>query len=74
MLPPYLFTPFWSKHERCYRTSKSGAFFVLYLKGPMHDIFGSGVFTLITPVWVGDLESSRKISKNLGFCLKFAIL
>ncbi len=30
------------------------------LKGPKHEIFGSGFFTLIKPVWVGDLGTRTK--------------
>ncbi len=31
------------------------------LKGPKHEIFGSGVFTQIRSVWVGDLGTRQKI-------------
>jgi hypothetical protein len=30
------------------------------LKGPKRDIFGSGVFAQIRPVWVGDLGTNPK--------------
>jgi hypothetical protein len=30
------------------------------LKGPKHEIFGSGFFTLIKPIWIGDLGTSTK--------------
>jgi hypothetical protein len=33
------------------------------LKGPKLEIFGSGVFTQIKPVWVGDLGTRPKIQK-----------
>jgi hypothetical protein len=32
----------------------------IYLKGPKHEIFGSGFFTLIKPIWIGDLGTSTK--------------
>ncbi len=32
----------------------------LLLKGPKHEIFGSGFFTLIKPIWIGDLGTSTK--------------
>jgi hypothetical protein len=43
------------------------------LKGPKHEIFGSGVFRQIRPVWVGALELGQKIQKTYGFGLKIAI-
>jgi hypothetical protein len=30
------------------------------LKGPKHGIFGSGFFTLIKPIWIGDLGTNTK--------------
>jgi hypothetical protein len=30
------------------------------LKGPKYEIFGSGFFTLIKPIWIGDLGTSTK--------------
>ena len=30
------------------------------LKGPKHEIFGFGFFTLIIPVWIGDLGTRAK--------------
>jgi hypothetical protein len=30
------------------------------LKGPKHEIFGSGFFTLIKAIWIGDLGTSTK--------------
>jgi hypothetical protein len=30
------------------------------LKEPKHEIFGSGFFTLIKPIWIGDLGTSTK--------------
>ncbi len=30
------------------------------VKGPKHEIFGSGFFTLIKPIWIGDLGTSTK--------------
>jgi hypothetical protein len=43
------------------------------LKGPKHEIFGSGVFTQIRPVWVGALELGQQIKKIYGFGLKITI-
>jgi hypothetical protein len=40
------------------------------LKGPKLEIFGSGVFTQIRPVWVGDLELGQKIQQWDGLGLK----
>jgi hypothetical protein len=37
----------------------------VYLKGPKLEIFGFRVFSLIRPVWVGDLGTRPKNSK---FC------
>ncbi len=37
-----------------------------YLKGPKLEIFDSGVFSQIRPVWVGDLGTRPKIH-NWGF-------
>jgi hypothetical protein len=34
-----------------------------FLKGPKLEIFGSGVFTQIRPVWVGDLGTRPKNPK-----------
>jgi hypothetical protein len=39
----------------------------------MFEIFGSGVFTQIRPVWVGDL-GTKKIQQWDGLCLKIANL
>jgi hypothetical protein len=33
------------------------------LKGPKLEIFGSGIFTQIRPVWVGDLGTRPKTRK-----------
>jgi hypothetical protein len=33
------------------------------LKGPKHEIFGFGFFTLIKPVWIGDVGSRPKNPK-----------
>ena len=30
-----------------------------YLKGPKHELFGSGVFMQSKPVWVGDLGTIK---------------
>jgi hypothetical protein len=35
--------------------------FIQYLKGPKREIFVTGIFTEIRPVWVGDLETRPKI-------------
>jgi hypothetical protein len=35
-----------------------------FLKGPKLEIFGSGVFALNRPVWIGDLGTRPKISKS----------
>ncbi len=42
------------------------------LKGPKLEIFGSGIFTQIRPVRVGDLGTKPKISKVYGFGMKIA--
>jgi hypothetical protein len=42
------------------------------LKGPKLEIFGSGIFTQIRPVRVGDLGTKPKNSKVYGFGLKIA--
>jgi hypothetical protein len=34
------------------------------LKRPKLEIVGSGVFALVRPVWIGDLETRPKISKS----------
>jgi hypothetical protein len=46
----------------------------LGLKGPKHELFGFGFFTLIKPIWIGDLGTRPK--KNIwdGLGLKIAIL
>jgi hypothetical protein len=38
-------------------------------QGPKHEIFGFGFFTLIIPVWIGDLGTREKKLKIgiLGF-------
>jgi hypothetical protein len=41
-----------------------------WLKGPKLEIFGSGVFTQIIPVWVGDLGTRPKNPKFVWFRLK----
>ncbi len=33
---------------------------IVMLKGPKRDIFGSGVFAQIRPVWIGDLGTRPK--------------
>ncbi len=33
---------------------------IIILKGPKHEIFGSGFFTLIKPIWISDLGTSTK--------------
>ena len=43
------------------------------LKGPKFEIFGSGVFTQIRPVWVGDLGTRPKIQNFDGLDLKIAL-
>ncbi len=40
------------------------------LKGPKLEIFGSGIFTQIRPVRVGDLGTKPKNLKVYGFGLK----
>ncbi len=40
------------------------------LKGPKLEIFGTGVFPQIRPVWVGNLGTRRKNSKFLWFMLE----
>jgi hypothetical protein len=40
------------------------------LKGPKHEIFGSGFFTLIKPIWIGDLGTSKK-KLNTGMVWAF---
>jgi hypothetical protein len=40
------------------------------LKGPKLEIFDSGVFTQIRPVWVGDLGTTLKTLKSERFWLK----
>jgi hypothetical protein len=37
----------------------------LPLEGPKLEIFVAGIFTQIRPVWMGDLETRAKNSKNL---------
>jgi hypothetical protein len=44
------------------------------LKGPKLEIFGSGVFTHIRPVWVGDLGTRPKNPNWDGLGLKIANL
>jgi hypothetical protein len=40
------------------------------LKGPKLEIFDSGVFTQIRPVWVGDLGTRPKTMKSVWFWLE----
>ena len=40
------------------------------LKGPKLEIFDSGVFTQIRPVWVGDLGTRPKTFKSVWFGLE----
>jgi hypothetical protein len=40
------------------------------LKGPKLEIFGSGVFTQIRPVWVGALRTRPKNVKKIWFWLE----
>ena len=37
---------------------------VVRLNGPMDDNFVAGMFTQIRPVWIGELETRPKTSKN----------
>jgi hypothetical protein len=34
-------------------------------KGPKHEKFVAKIFTQIRPVWIGELETKPKTSKNL---------
>jgi hypothetical protein len=34
------------------------------LKGPKHEKFVTGILTQIKPVWMGELETRQKTSKN----------
>jgi hypothetical protein len=52
------------KHERVF----------LLLKGPKLEIFGSGVFAQIRPIWVGDLGTRPKNPTMGCLCLKIANL
>jgi hypothetical protein len=40
-----------------------------YLKGPKHEIFESGFFTQITPVWLGDMGTGEKYCNFVSLCL-----
>jgi hypothetical protein len=44
------------------------------LKAPKHEIFGSGVFKQIIPIWKGDLGTRPEIQEVYGFGLKIEIL
>jgi hypothetical protein len=50
-------------------TDPSYFHFTLPLKGPKHEIFGSGVFTQIRPVCVGDIGTRPKNPKKFWFRL-----
>jgi hypothetical protein len=45
-----------------------------FLKGPKLEIFGTGVFAQIRPVWVGDLGTRPKYSKLGWFRPEIVIL
>jgi hypothetical protein len=44
------------------------------LKGPKHEIFSSGLFTLIKHLWIGELGTSTKNSKWGWFGPFFTLL
>jgi hypothetical protein len=56
--------------QSSYSAKKFGI--LLFLKGPKHEIFGSGVFIQIRPVWVGDSGTRPKNPKWLR--LEIAVL
>jgi hypothetical protein len=37
----------------------------IFIKGPKHEKILAGIFTHIRPVWIGELETRPKASKNL---------
>ncbi len=36
----------------------------MILKGPEHEKFVAAIYTQISPVWIGELETRQKTSKN----------